>query len=787
VNTAINKSRDLVLWLLLVFFVGELFFSYKVFAAEPVSLFSPSATPAVASENDPNQVELGVKFTSSVAGSVIGIRYYKSANDRGTHTAHLWNSSGKLLASATFVNESSSGWQSVNFSKPIAISASKTYVASFHSNGNYAYTSNFFANAYTNGSLRAPSSAGVYRYGRVGFPNQTYQATNYYADVLFVSGSTPPPPPPLPIASLQASPSNISAGQSSSLTWSSTNATSCVGTGFSTANAVSGSASVSPSATTTYSVTCSGAGGSASANVVVNVSAAVINGQCGSANGVPTSTAPQNNLCLAGSASSVTGSGPFNWSCSGLNGGSNASCSAPLYTPGSTVELPGPSADMHAAHPHYNCVNNRYVATAANGGSDSNDGTAATNMGGGRGPWLTLSKANSSLPNPAAGYCVNIGSGTYTVSNIITLSRGGNAAAMNGFVVYRSTSLLGAKFVAASGVGGIVNVTSPYIIIDGIEIDGKRYASVDAGINACVGTAGQYNGVHHLMVFNSYVHDVGGNGICGCWAEYYWFIHNRLEGNAYNSWNSGISTYEPMVIPGYVATAYDQKFTPYHNVYLYNRSNNNFTLPENGPHTDGNGLIYDDTQHSQMSPNIVYTPKALIMGNLMTNNGGAGIQVGPGSANADVFNNTAYNNYRDTVNSGTWRGDISCSYCFNVSFKNNIGYTVRGSGILANNSPFISGNPVSQNVFSNNIAFGANPVMYSPDSYSTASNKISNPLLISVSGGNFALCTGAGVPYASCTGASPAIGFGAVVPYWQQQTPGAVDVGACPRDAKDCL
>jgi hypothetical protein len=83
------------------------------------------------------------------------------------------------------------------------------------------------------------------------------------------AGSFTLPPPPT-TASLSASPTKINAGQSSTLTWSSTNATSCIGSNF-TASATSGSAVVSPSVTTSYSVNCTGAGGSASALATVSV------------------------------------------------------------------------------------------------------------------------------------------------------------------------------------------------------------------------------------------------------------------------------------------------------------------------------------------------------------------------------------------------------------------------------------------------------------------------------------------------------------------------------------
>ncbi|TGN72922.1 DUF4082 domain-containing protein, partial [Bradyrhizobium yuanmingense] len=44
-----------------------------------VSLFSSSDTPAILSNSDASQVNLGVKFTSSVAGTITGVKYYKSA------------------------------------------------------------------------------------------------------------------------------------------------------------------------------------------------------------------------------------------------------------------------------------------------------------------------------------------------------------------------------------------------------------------------------------------------------------------------------------------------------------------------------------------------------------------------------------------------------------------------------------------------------------------------------------------------------------------------------------
>jgi peptidoglycan-associated lipoprotein len=82
----------------------------------------------------------------------------------------------------------------------------------------------------------------------------------------------PPPPPPPPVtATLSANPASIQSGQSSTLTWSTQNATDITLEG----NKVdaSGSQSVSPTETTTYHLTAKGAGGAQDATATVTVTA----------------------------------------------------------------------------------------------------------------------------------------------------------------------------------------------------------------------------------------------------------------------------------------------------------------------------------------------------------------------------------------------------------------------------------------------------------------------------------------------------------------------------------
>ena len=83
------------------------------------------------------------------------------------------------------------------------------------------------------------------------------------------------PPPPEPTLTLTANPLSIQAGESSTLTWSSTNATSCTASGgWSGSKSVNGSESTGPlGATTAYTLDCVGDGGSVSKSVTVTVSA----------------------------------------------------------------------------------------------------------------------------------------------------------------------------------------------------------------------------------------------------------------------------------------------------------------------------------------------------------------------------------------------------------------------------------------------------------------------------------------------------------------------------------
>ncbi len=178
----------------------------------PCSIFGLSQTPFVASSGDPNSVEVGVKFTSQVDGWITGVRFYKGAGNTGTHIGHLWTQSGQVLASAQFVNETSTGWQEAQFGVPVPVAAGTTYVASYLApNGNYA--ADDLAADYASPDLGLDHGAGsgpltalpdgtsggngVFRYGGDAFPSGSFGATNYWVDAVLATTLPPDTSPPL--------------------------------------------------------------------------------------------------------------------------------------------------------------------------------------------------------------------------------------------------------------------------------------------------------------------------------------------------------------------------------------------------------------------------------------------------------------------------------------------------------------------------------------------------------------------------------------------------------------
>jgi hypothetical protein len=175
-----------------------------------ISLFDPNETPdtIVTDTTDTTDYELGVKFQSSQTGQITALQYFRGvvdANDTDIRTLNLWESDGDLLASVTVTSEvDATGWQVGALDTPVILQANTTYIASYGTTQNYAFTGGYFTSAHTSPDpiLTAPASGtvggnGVFNFtqGPGFFPTGSFNASNYWVDVIFEPLAGPNTPP----------------------------------------------------------------------------------------------------------------------------------------------------------------------------------------------------------------------------------------------------------------------------------------------------------------------------------------------------------------------------------------------------------------------------------------------------------------------------------------------------------------------------------------------------------------------------------------------------------------
>jgi hypothetical protein len=185
------------------------------------------------------------------------------------------------------------------------------------------------------------------------------------------STSTPTPPPTL---SLTASPSTITTGSSSTISWTTTKATGCTSSGsWSGQKSFAGSVSTgSLSSSSTYSLLCSGVGGSTIATVIVTVtpfppptlsltaspstittgSSSTISWTTTDATGCVASGSWSGSKASSGSISTgaLSSSSTYSLLCSGAGGSTNASTSITVTAP-TTCNVSPPTTSSNPTYP----------------------------------------------------------------------------------------------------------------------------------------------------------------------------------------------------------------------------------------------------------------------------------------------------------------------------------------------------------------------------------------------------------------------------------------------------
>jgi hypothetical protein len=136
--------------------------------------------------------ELGTKIQVTKTMKLTSIKFYKDTQETGTHVGRVWSSSGTLLGSATFSNESASGWQKATLSAPISLAANTTYTVSVGFNTRFAMTTSGLSAALTVGPLTSVADGlnGVYGGSAGTFPTNSWSSSNYFVDAVVTNPSS---------------------------------------------------------------------------------------------------------------------------------------------------------------------------------------------------------------------------------------------------------------------------------------------------------------------------------------------------------------------------------------------------------------------------------------------------------------------------------------------------------------------------------------------------------------------------------------------------------------------
>lgn len=653
-------------------------------SACPCTIWPITAVPAVVDGGPDAPVELGVSFKADSNGSITGIRFYKSARNTGMHTAHLWSGAGVLLASATFTGESASGWQQVNFSKPVVIKANTVYVASYHTMvGHESVNRYYFA---TSGATRTPLHAlanvsgspdGPYTYGSVSaFPRTTYRSSNYWVDVVFTgtaSSALQITTPQLPGATVAGTYSAAlkATGGTVPYTWNLISGGLPSGLALGTSGTISGTAKTAG----TYSFTIQvkdGAGHSATGNFRINVGTpapAVVIVSPASGTTVSGTVYVQGTASDSVSLTSVhvsvdggsyvSASGTTRWT---LGIDTNSLSNGPHTISARVSDAAGITA---TSSPVGISVKNGALATdctlyASPSGNDGNSGTLPTAP-------KTLTGA-AAATRPGSVVCLH--SGTYNLSSSFSPPNSGTPSSWITYKDYGdgSVNLVWTGAADASPMFRLGSGSFPsgpaYLEFRGLNLNGRGNA----------GDAFFCQGAHHLRFIGNTMSNTGGSGIGTRDCDYLTADHNVINHNGYMpastsvpqwyGWTSGISLN---------SNQWFDNYSGFHNVISNNIVVGEYDSSSN--HTDGNGIILD-LSNGSYTASTANTPPALIINNVVYGNGGRCVHAFI-VTNFWVVNNTCYRNNLDSTLGNA--GSFSTNNSHDGYFINNISVAWSGN------------------------------------------------------------------------------------------------------------
>lgn len=434
------------------------------------------------------------------------------------------------------------------------------------------------------------------------------------------------PVTPQPTVNLSFNPSTVAAGQPATLTWSSSNVTSCAASGsWSDAQLTSGTLTFVDVAPGNYNftLTCNGSFGSASATASVTVSSATAQVTV-PVPGVPVACTDNCYYVDANLGSDQN------------NGLTPATAFQTLQMAANTA---GPGATVTVASGIYTDASNSPLVISTSGTSGAWIQFIA---GPGQHPVIQIPSSNSAWfgIQIAASYIVIDGFEVIGQNQFITPSQGQSG---DGSQAWLNETCI--------GINGASTPTVP----------------------------------HDIVIRNSTVHDCSEAGIGVVVADAITIAYNTVYNNSW--WtsydSSGISLWHMVDASGSTVT------DGYKNWIVGNTAWKNYNnIPFIGitpsAITDGNAIIMDDNRHTQSSagPNdvqgIPYAGRTYAANNIVYNNGGRGVHA-YSSAHVDFINNTTYNDL--LTNSPDISMEIDAQSCYDVNVVNNIADNLNGKQV----------------------------------------------------------------------------------------------------------
>src|SRR5918911_7871 len=290
------------------------------------------------------------------------------------------------------------------------------------------------------------------------------------------------------------------------------------------------------------------------------------------------------------------------------------------------------------------------------------DANAGSDLNHGRTPQAAFKTLNRAAASVKPGWTVQVMNGTYTsdgTENPLTISVSGTPDA---WITFKAADGQHPVIQIPRGSGawaGIHLFGVAYVIIDGFEVIGQRASITAAEAAKNDGTQASLN---HNCIYNN------------AW----WSVFGT----------SGIGMYHLTDAPG-STTKNGYKNFIVGNLSYGNRNNVEYKggdVP--AAIYDGNGIIVDDSKHTQRAlgirdvQGVPYTGHTYIANNIVHDNGGRGIHLYR-SEHVDMVNNTSWNDML-SVSDYIRSGQIDALQCGDVNLMNNVVVNLNGKDVTFN-------------------------------------------------------------------------------------------------------